>query len=59
MFPGFALSLVPPSCHHGRGAGAVGIDERVPDLAPARDQIQSVVIGAELGRGSKFGLYHH
>ena len=57
MFLGFALLLAPPSCHHGRGAGAAGIDEGVPDLALASDQIRSVVIGAELGRGSRFGLY--
>ena len=35
------------------------VDEGVPDLAPARDQIRSVVIGAELGRGSRSSLYHH
>ena len=58
MFPGFALSLEPPSYHHSRGAGAAGVDEGVPDLAPARDQIRSVVKGAELGRGSRSGLYH-
>ena len=34
-----------------------GVDEGVPDLAPARDQIWSVVTGAELGRGSRSGLY--
>ena len=58
MFPGFALSSAPPSCNHDRRVGAASIDEGVPDLASARDQIRSVVIGAELGRGSKFGLYH-
>ena len=36
-----------------------GVDEGVLDLALARDQIWSVVIGAELGRGSRSGLYHH
>ena len=36
-----------------------GVDEGVPDLDSARDQIRSVVIGAELGRGSRSGLYHH
>jgi len=59
MFPGFVLSLTPPSYHRGRGAGAAGVDKGVPDLALARDQIRSVVIGAELGRGSRFGLYHY
>ena len=57
MFLGFALSSAPPSCHHGHGAGAAGVDEGVPDLASAKDQIRSVVIGVELGRGSRFGLY--
>ena len=41
MFPGFALSSAPPSCHRGRGAAAAGVDEGVPDLAPVRDQIRS------------------
>ena len=59
MFPSFALSLAPPSYHHGHGGGAAGVDEGVPDLALARDQIRSVVTGAELGRGSRSGLYHH
>ena len=59
MFPGFALSSALPSCHHDRRVGAAGVDEGVPDLAPARDKIWSVMIGAKLGRGSGFGLYHH
>jgi len=58
MFPGFALSSTPPSCHRGRGAGVAGVDEGVLDLAPARDQIWSIVIGADLGRGFRSGLYH-
>jgi hypothetical protein len=32
-------------CHRGRGASAAGVDEGVQDLAPARDQIRSVMIG--------------
>jgi hypothetical protein len=52
MFPVFALSSAPPSCHRGREAGAAGVDEGVPDLASARSQIRLVVIGAKLGRGS-------
>ena len=56
---GFALSLASPSCHRGRGAGAAGVDEGVLDLSLSRDQIRSVMIGAELGRGSRSGLYHH
>ena len=59
MFPGFSLLSAPPSCHHGRGAGAAGVDEGVPDLALARDQIRLVMIGAELGRGSRSGLHLH
>ena len=59
MFPGFALLSAPSSCHHGHGAGAAGVDKGILDLALARDQIQPVMIGAELGRGSRFGLYHH
>ena len=38
-----------PSCHRGHGTGAVGVDEGVPDPAPARVWIQLVVIGAEVG----------
>ena len=57
MFPSFALSSSPPSYHRGRGAGAADVDEGVPDLALARDQIWSVVIGAKLDRGSRSGLY--
>ena len=37
------------SCHHGRGAGATGVDEGVIDLALARVQIQSVMAGTEVG----------
>ena len=59
MFPSFALSSSPPSCHHGRGASAASVDEGVPNLALARDQIWSVMIGAELGRGFGSGLYYH
>ena len=59
MFPSFALLLAPPSCHRGHGASAAGVDEGVRDLAPARDQIRSVMIGAKIGRGSESGLYHH
>ena len=59
MFPGFALLLALPSHHHGRGAGVVDIDEGVTDLALAREQIWSVVIGAKLGRRSRFDLYRH
>ena len=58
MFLGFALSLAPSSYHRSRGAGANGVDEGVPDLASARDQIRSVMIGAELGRGSRSSFYH-
>ena len=39
VFPDFALSSAPLSYHRGHGAGAVGVDEGVPDLALARDQI--------------------
>ena len=58
---GFALSLALPSCHHGRGAGVASVDVGVPDLALASDQIQSVMTGAELGRGSRSrsSLYYH
>ena len=59
MFPGSALSSAPPSCNHDRRVGAASIDEGVPDLASARDQIWLVMIGAELGRGSRSNLYHH
>ena len=59
MFSGFALLSAPPSCHHGRRASVASVDEGVPDLAPARDQIWSVVTGAELGRGSRSSLYNH
>ena len=59
MFPGFALLLALPSYHHDRGASAADVDKGVPDLALARDQIQLIVIGAELGRGSGSSLYHH
>ena len=58
MFPGFALSSAPPSCHHGRGAGAGDVDKGVLDLASARDHIRSVVTGVELGRGPISDLYH-
>jgi hypothetical protein len=59
VFPGYALSSAPLSCHCGHGADAAGVDEGVLDLAPARDrQIRSVVIGAELDRRSRSGLYH-
>ena len=58
MFPGFALLSAPPSYHCGRRAGAASVDEGVLDLALARDQIWSVVIGAEPGRGSGSSLYH-
>jgi hypothetical protein len=37
------------SCHHGHRASAAGVDEGVPDLALARVQIQSAVVGAEVG----------
>jgi hypothetical protein len=57
VFPSFALLSGPPSCHRGRGASAADIDEGVTDLAPARDQIRSVMIGAELGRGYRSSLY--
>jgi hypothetical protein len=58
-FLGFALSSTPLSCHRDRRSGAAGVDEGVLDLAPAKDQIQLVMTGAELGRGSRFSLYHH
>ena len=57
MFLGFALLSAPPSCHRGRRASVAGVDEWVLDLAPTRDQILSVVTGAELGRGSRSSLY--
>ena len=38
-----------PSCHRGHGTGAVGVDEGVPDPAPARVRIRSVVTCAEVG----------
>ena len=41
--------MAQPSCHHGRGIGAIGIDEGVPDPAPARVQIRLVMIGAKVG----------
>ena len=59
MFPSFALLSAPPSYHHSRGAGTAGVDAGVTDLAPARDQFRSVMTGAELGRGSRSGMYHH
>jgi hypothetical protein len=59
VFPGFALSSASSSYHRGRGASAASVDEGVPDMALARDQIRSIMTGAELGRGSGFGLYHH
>jgi hypothetical protein len=59
MFLGFALSSTPSSYHRGRGVGAAGVDEGVPDLALARDKIWSVVTSAELGRGSRSSLYHY
>jgi hypothetical protein len=58
VFPSFALLSGLPSCYRGRGASATDIDEGVTDLASARDQIRSVMIGAELGRGSRSSLYH-
>ena len=51
MFPGFVLSSAPRSYHRGYGAGGASVDEGVPDLARARDQIRLVVTGAKLGRG--------
>jgi len=57
FFPGYSLTSTPPSCHRGRRAGATGVDEGVPDLAPARVQIWSVMTGAVLGRGSRSSLY--
>ena len=57
MFSSFALSLAPPSCHRGCGAGATSINKGVLDLASARDQIWLVMIGAELGRVSRSSLY--
>ena len=59
MFTSFALSSALSSYHRGHGAGAASIDEGVPDLALAWDQIRSVMTGAELGRGSRSGMYHH
>ena len=59
MYPSYALSLAHPSCHCGRGTGAASVDEGVPDLALARDQIRSIMIGPKLGRGSGSILYHH
>jgi hypothetical protein len=58
VFPGFTLSSAPQSYHRGHKTGAAGVDEGVSDMALARDQIRSVMIGAELGRGSRSGLYH-
>ena len=58
MFPSFALLSAPSSCHRGPRASVTGVDKGVPDLAPARDHIRSVMTGAELGRGSRSGLYH-
>jgi hypothetical protein len=59
MIPGFALSLASPFCHHSRRASAADVDEGLPDLALARDQIRSIMTGAELGRGSGSSLYLH
>ena len=58
MFPGFALLSAPSSYHRGCGAGVTSVDEGVTDLALARDQIWSVMIGTELGRGFGSSLYH-
>ena len=49
MFHGFVLSSAPPSYHHDHGAGAVGVDEGVPDLALAKVWIQLVMRGAKVG----------
>ena len=49
MYPGYASSSAQLTCHRGRGTAAAGIDEGVPDLTPARLQIQLVMIGAEVG----------
>ena len=59
MFSIYTLLLAPSSCHHAHGVRAANVDEGVPDLALARDQIWLVVIGAELGRGFRSGLYRH
>jgi hypothetical protein len=59
VFPSFALLSARLSCHHSCRAGAADVDEGVPDLALAMDQIQPVMTGAELGRGFGSGLYHH
>ena len=49
MYLGYTSLLAQPSCHHGRGTSATGVDEGVPDPALARVQIRLVVTGAELG----------
>ena len=49
MFPSFALLSTSPSYHHGRGAGATGVDEGVPDPASARVWVRPVMIGVEVG----------
>ena len=49
MYPGYALSLAQPSCHCGHGTGATGVEEGVPDPAPARVQIRLVMTGAKVG----------
>jgi hypothetical protein len=41
--------LLRQSCHCGHRTGAAGVDEGVPDLAPAMVRIRLVVAGAEVG----------
>ena len=49
MYLGYASSLAQPSCHHGHGTSAAGVDEGVLDPALARVRIRLVMTGAEVG----------
>ena len=49
MYPGYASSSAPRSCHSGRETGAACVDEGVLDLALTRVQIRQVMTGAEVG----------
>ena len=49
MYPSYASSSTPPSCHRGCGTSTADIDEGVPDPVLARVWIRPVVTGAKVG----------